>query len=188
MDAALGWIGEIIEWLGQWVPRWLVITPQDRAIKFVRGKKTRVLEPGVRWYWPPFTEVDGPFPVTWQPMATSTLHLMDKDNTPVSAQGFIVFRVVDPVKYRVDHHAAEDCIDDVVGAAIRDVITSKSVKEVQGNHRRTTDTALTRTAAQALEDFGVEVRHVRLTTFTTTKMVSMLGEHATSMLPEEDEE
>jgi len=170
-----------------WFPRWLVITRPERAIKFRRGKTVRVLNPGVRWYWPPFTEIDGPFPVVWQPMATSTLHLMDKDNTPVSAQGFVVFRVVDPIKYRVDNHDTDDCIDDVVGAAIRDVITNRTIAEVQGNSRKTTDNALTREAAGALDDFGVEVKYVRLTTFTTSKMLSVLGDVQAPTIEDEED-
>lgn len=188
MESALGWVGQLAEWFAMWIPRWVLVTSPEQAIKFSRGKDAQVLNPGVNWYWPPFTEIDGPFPVVWQPMNVSTLHLMDRDGQPVSARGFVVFRVVDPIKYRVDNHDADECIDDVVGAAIRDVITSKSIKEVQGNSRKTTDNALTGAARKALEDFGVEVKYVRLTTFTTSKMLSVMGDATTPVFEEPEEE
>lgn len=188
MESALGWIGQLAEWLAMWIPRWVLVTAPEQAIKFCRGKGPKVLNPGVNWYWPPFTEIDGPFPIVWQPMNISTLHLMDRDNSPVSARGFVVFRVVDPIKYRVDNHDADECIDDVVGAAIRDVITSKTLAEVQNNSRRTTDNALTREAREALEDFGVEVKYVRLTTFTTSKMLSVMGDAAAPVYEDSEEE
>lgn len=188
MDLALGWVGEFVDFFVSLFPHWIIVRSNEEAVKFSRGKKVKILKPGVRWYWPPFTDIEGPFPVCWQPMPTSTLYLMDKENTPVAARGFVVFRIVDVRKYVVDHDDADSCIDDVVGACIRDVITSKKLDEIQQNDRKTTDNALTREAKKALEEFGIEVRHVRLTTFTTSKMLSVIGDMDAPVVDDDQED
>ena len=52
MDSALGWIGQIIEWFGQFIPRFVLIDLTQCGVKMRLGREVTVLEPGLHIYWP----------------------------------------------------------------------------------------------------------------------------------------
>ena len=56
MGEALAWVGQIFEWVGRFIPRWVIIPPTRGGIKFVHGSKVVPLGPGIHWYWPAVTE------------------------------------------------------------------------------------------------------------------------------------
>lgn len=176
MDAALGWIGGIVEWLGQWIPRWVIVRSTERAIKFRWGKYVVELLPGIRFYWPAVTDIEGPIPVVWQPMVTSSVPLQTKDGKQVTTRGVIVYKIVDAIKFLVDHYDSDSCIDDEVNAAIRDVVTTKDLLEIQENSRKTTDNALHKQVQKSLDEFGIEVKHVRLVAFAEAKILNVVGD------------
>lgn len=186
MSAAFSWIGELIDFLVSFLPTWVIIRKNEKAVKFPGGRGCKVLEPGVRWYWPAFTEVEGPIPVVRQVMNTSTLTLLTRDGREVIAEGVAVYTIEDVESYLVDTHDADQAIEEMVSAAIRDVITSKDLSEIQANSRKTTDNALTREARELVQDFGVEIEYVRLTNFSTAKALNCIG--AAPMLDYEDED
>lgn len=52
MNAALSWLNDLIQWLGRWIPRLVLIHPTHRGVKFgPRGRTTQV-GPGLVVYWP----------------------------------------------------------------------------------------------------------------------------------------
>ena len=57
LDNALGWIGKIAEWLGELIPKLLIIPTTHGGIAFVRGKNVKPLKPGLHIYWRFWTEV-----------------------------------------------------------------------------------------------------------------------------------
>jgi hypothetical protein len=68
MESAFAWIGQIAEWIGQWIPRRAILDTTEGAIKYTgfflprrlrvrfRGfdgdMKISVCEAGIHWYWP----------------------------------------------------------------------------------------------------------------------------------------
>lgn len=190
MDAALGWLGELITWFACWIPTWVQIDKNELALKH-KGFKNRIVvlqRPGIRWYWPAFSRLEGPFKVVWQPLTTSTINVMDNDQVPVAARGFAVWRITDLGKYAVQHEDAAGMLDDLICSAIRDVITSKSLADIQGNSRQTTNNALLREVKEMTDDLGIEIQIVRLTTFTTARMICVIGDEAPGLIEDEPEE
>ena len=187
MEGLFGWLGELIHYITAFVPTWEQVDKNEQGIKHKGWWKRRavILRPGIRWYWPAFSQIEGPFKVVWQPMTTSTINVMDKDEKPVGARGFAIWRITDIMKFAVDNEDATSMLDDLVCAAIREVVTAKSVAEIQGNSRKTTDNALKREVQELTEDLGVEIQLVRLTTFTTTRVLSVLGDEAPQVVDEE---
>ncbi len=180
MQGMFDWIGEFVRWMAAWIPTWLQVDCNEQAIKH-KGWRTRhavVVGPGVRWYWPAFSQIEGPFRTVWQPLTTSTINVMDKDEEPVAARGFAVWRVDDLRLYAVENEDAAAMLDDLVCAAIREVLTSKTIAEIQANARNTTDNALLREVQSLTKGLGVEVQTVRLTTFTKARMLCVMGDEA----------
>ncbi len=190
MEAAFAWIGEIAAWIAAWFPTWSQIDRNELQIKHKGWWRRRLVvqQPGCRIHWPAFSQIEGPFKVVPQPLTTSTINAMDKEGNTVAARGFARWRVTDVVKFAVDNDGTAEMLDDLLCAAIREVIITKTINEIQGNSRKTTDNALLREVRELTEDLGVEVLMVRLTTFTKTRVLSMLGDEAPTVVEDEDED
>ena len=78
------WLSEITSWLVQIVPRMTIIRVTHRGVKFLRGGKLKLVEPGLCWYWPLVTELDI-IPVVRQPITTPTQRLVTRDGKRVIA-------------------------------------------------------------------------------------------------------
>jgi len=57
MEAAFAWIGDIIQWFGQWFPRWAIVDTTQGWIKWVGGSKVRTGKHGIVWWWPARTKL-----------------------------------------------------------------------------------------------------------------------------------
>jgi len=187
MEGIFGWVGEFIKWIAAWIPTWIQVDANEQAIKHKgwRNREVVLVKPGIRWYWPAFSQIEGPCRVVWQPLITSTINVMDKNGATVAARGFAVWRVKDLVRYAVENEGAQSMLDDMVCAAIREVLTSKTVEDVQENSRKTADNALLREVRELTEEVGVEIKLVRLTTFTKTRVLSVLGDDPPAVVEEE---
>lgn len=187
MEGLFGWVGEFIKWMTSWIPQWVQIDVNEQAIKHKGWWKRRavLLHPGIRWYWPAFSQIEGPCRVVWQPLITSTINVMDKEEQTVAARGFAVWRVTDLLRYAVENEGAQSMLDDMVCAAIREVLTSKTVRDIQDNNRKTADNALLREIRELTDEVGVEIKLVRLTTFTKTRVLSVLGDDPPAVVEEE---
>lgn len=58
MESAFAWLGQIIEWVGRFLPRWEIITTTEGWIKWVGGKKVITGGAGIVWYWPARTHFE----------------------------------------------------------------------------------------------------------------------------------
>ena len=56
MEGAFAWVGEIVNWFGQWFPRWEIIDTTEGWIKWVGGTKVKTGRAGIVWYWPARTK------------------------------------------------------------------------------------------------------------------------------------
>ncbi len=188
--SAFAWIGDLIEWVADWLPHWIQVDRNEQAVKHTgwRTRRAVIMQPGVRWYWPAFSQTEGPFKTVWQPLTTSTINVMDSEQTPVAARGFAVWRITDVLRFAVDHEDAAAMLDDLVCAAIREVLTAKPIAEVQKNERNTTDRALLRAVEKLTEDIGVRIQLVRLTTFTRARMLCVMGDEAPAVIEDSEEE
>ena len=166
-------------------PRILVVKANEKGVRFRRGKITKVIFPGVSWYWPLVTEIEI-VPIVRQTLNLAAQTLMTKDGKCVIAAGVIVYSITDVIKYIVDNYDAEESIAEIASAALRDVIVEKSLDDIQTNSRNTTDKALSKCCKDALAIFGVSVEYARLTDFATARIINLVG--ATPVLPSVSED
>jgi hypothetical protein len=57
MTAALTWLNDLMQWLGRWVPRLVLIHQTHRGVQFGPGGSVRQVGPGLIVYWPITHEV-----------------------------------------------------------------------------------------------------------------------------------
>lgn len=173
MESALGWIGQLASWFGAFIPTWVLVRATEGAVKFLPKGLTKVLGPGIHWYWPVTTEMDVQ-PVVRQVLNTDAQTLMTKDNHPVYIAGLVVYTVVDLHKFLVENYDAEANLSDLVQTAIRRSIVSKNFQTIQEG-RADIDNRLTSDVQKILTDFGILVEAARLTDFSKARVTNVVG-------------
>ncbi len=173
MDAALGWIGDLVRWLTSWLPHLVLVRRTERAVKFIRGH-TREVGPGLHLWWPITTEVEVR-PVVRQVMGLGSQTLTTKDSQPVIVDGLLVFTIGDLHTYLVENWEAEDSLGEVGQAGIRKAVVSEDFEDIQKG-MADVDNRLTREAQKLLERFGVTVELMRLTSFARAHVVNLVGD------------
>ena len=173
MDSAFAWVGEIAGWIGQFVPTWTLVRATEGAVKFLPGGETKVLGPGIHWYWPVTTEVETA-PVVRQVLDTQPQTIMTQDHEPVYVAGLVVYTIVDLHKFMVENYDAEDNLDDLVQTAIRKTIVNRDFLTIQ-KARADVDNRLTSDVQKVLMDFGIEVEAARITDFSRARVTNMVG-------------
>ena len=124
VGGALTWLSEIIQWLGEFIPRWIIIRTTHGGVKFVRGKRVVVLYPGIRWYWPIVTELIT-YPTARQTTPLRAQTLTTIDGKVVAVGGMIVYEIEDIEKLLAHSYDADQTIEDLALTAISAVVNLK---------------------------------------------------------------
>lgn len=182
-----GALGELLHYLGDWIPRPRSVRINERGLRFWFGKWVREVQPGWRLEWPALAELDV-VSVARDVVDLPAQTLLTRDQREVLAAGIVALEIVDLRKYLIDNHDAERAIVEAASAALRDAIVAKTLDEIQETDgRRAIDKKLTSCATEELADFGVKVRYMRLTDFSTARAINCIGT-GTSVLPEIEED
>lgn len=179
MDSALAWIGQIFEWLGRFVPRWLVLDTTSGAVKFVRGKNPVALYAGIHWYWPLVTTVTE-YPVAYQADRLPTQTIVTSDDKTVILGAMIAYRVPDLLPLVANTHSAITTVKNLALTAVHDVCCRMSWDELKTEQRKgTLDTKLRHAAIKLLKEYGVQVEQVMLIDLAPARVLKLM--QSTSM-------
>lgn len=179
MDAALGWIGQIVSWLGQFFPRWVIIRTTHGGVKFIRGKKVIALEPGIHWFWPATTELMT-YPTARQAADLRTQTLMTTDGNTLVVGGLIVYEIKDIVAILANTYDADQTVKDIAMSAIHDVLVKMSWVDIRTESEfGTLNLKLRKRVRRELDKFGVKVLKCSITDLAQTRVYKVI--QSTSM-------
>ena len=173
MGSAFAWFGEIIQWVGAFIPRLLIVRATERGVKWVHGKKVVAMQPGLHFYWPVVTEF------TIRVVARQTLNmpaqtLITKDKKQVVVTGMVVYNVNDIVKAIGEQSwDVDNTVGDLTQAAIVGVVTNTNFDELSKLDDQMID-KLTDATRKKLKKFGVYIEKCFLTDFCTTKVLRIV--------------
>jgi regulator of protease activity HflC (stomatin/prohibitin superfamily) len=179
MDAALGWIGEIIAWIACWIPQIIHVKATEKGVKYIRSR-AELIEPGLHLYWPITTQVNL-YPVVRQVLDLPTQTVVCKDetasggSTAVAVGGVVIYTITDLYMFLVDNYDASASMVEAAQTGIRKAVLAESVQSINGG-RAAIDNRLTKEVQAAVKSFGVEVEAARLTTFSPTQVLSLLSD------------
>lgn len=164
MEGALGWISAIAEWVGQFIPRWVVVPTTHGAVKFVSGQRVVKLGPGVHFYWPAVT-VFVLHPIAEQTTDLPAQTITTGDGRSVLVRGMVAYAIDDLEMLIANNFDPDDSIRDIVAGVIHDVCaqyeTWGDFYEAARDRRKLPRTLLAE-AASALRPYGVKVLRVSL--------------------------
>jgi len=159
MDAALGWIGDLVRYFARLIPRLQLVRITERAVKFRRAKALEV-GPGLHWWWPVTTEMDV-VPVVRQIVSLEQQLIQTHEGRTIVVDGVIVYSISDLYTFCVENHDAEENMAELAQAGLRKAVLSTSFEEI-GSGRAKFDNRLTAEAQRSLKGFGVEIESMRL--------------------------
>lgn len=173
MGSAFSWFGEIIQWLGAFIPRLLIVRATERGIKWVHGKKVVAMQPGLWFYWPIVTEYTIRV-VARQTLDLPTQTLITNDRKQVVVSGVVVYSINDIVKAIGEQSwDVEETVNDLVRAAIVGVVTNTNLDDLACLDDKIID-KLTNAARKKLKKFGVHIERCFLTDFCVTSVVRIV--------------
>lgn len=174
MEGALAWISELVQWVGRFVPRWVIVDTTKGAVKFVRGRRVQALGPGLWWYWPATTNLTI-YPTARQAVDLRTQTIVTKDDRSIAAGALIVYEIVDIEAIVARTYDPEETVRDVALSAVHDVLCQYTWGELrEGVRTGAVDTALRQEAQRGLRTYGVKVLKMTLTDLAPCRVLKLL--------------
>lgn len=174
MEAAFGWIGELISWLIEFLPHLGILRKKHGGVKFKRGKIVREIKPGLYWWWPFVTETETTT-CARQTLSLEAQRLTTKDGYTVSVRLVVAYWVEDVVKALVDTDDYDDAAEDLALDAVVEIISTNDWKWIHENLSGEVRNAVTRKCRGELKKMGLYVEKARIVDFTETVVYTMVG-------------
>jgi regulator of protease activity HflC (stomatin/prohibitin superfamily) len=174
MDSALAWIGHIAEWVGKFIPRWIILNTTEGAIKFVGGTDPVFLGPGIHWWWPAVTEMK-PLVLARQSINLAAQTITTIDGKVIAVGGLLIYRITDPVRLVTDTWDPDQTIRDLAATALHDACSRLSWEDLQAS--KNTGALYKRVRQEMrrrLKPFGVKVLQATFTDFAPTRVIKLI--------------
>lgn len=173
MDSAFAWLREIAEWLGRFIPKWVVLDTTEGAIKYVGGKRVVACGPGVHFYWPVRTTFQ-PYPIARQTDRLESQTMESRDGKTFIVGGTLTYKVLDIEKLLPCVHSPATTTIDIAMTAIHDVCCQFEWAVLQEEQRRgTLKTKLKNAAQKDLTELGIDVLVLKLNTLARCRVIKV---------------
>jgi regulator of protease activity HflC (stomatin/prohibitin superfamily) len=174
MTEAFSWLGQLVEWIGQFIPRILQVNQLQGAVKFVRGKPGTALKSGMHVWWPLTTTLHT-YPVARQAEELRGQTMVTVDDKVILVGGLIVYEVGDIEKLVGHTFMPEQTVKDLTLTVVHDICCRMSWEDLKGGQRRgTLDTRLKNEAQKVLEPYGVTVLKLMLTDLSPCRVLKLV--------------
>ncbi len=164
LGAIFGWLGEFIEFLLSFIPRFTIIRSNERGVRYRGGRRPTEVHPGVRWYWPWYTHIVRHLVVP-TPLYLHGNSLHAKGGERVQVGWVVVYQITDVVTFEVDVYEAEDSLEELAQGVARDLIMQEDWESLRKpvTEGSALGGKLKRKMQAGLGRFGVEVLSCRPT-------------------------
>lgn len=177
MEGALAWIGQVAEWIGQFIPRIRNVRLTHRAVKFRFGK-AYIVEPGLKWYWPLITDFIE-YPVVRQAVTLPEQTMVTSDYKTIVIGGMMIYEVEDLLILCSTTFSPDESVRDLSLTAVHDVACKMTWDDLTREQQRgTLDTKLRQGAQHELKTYGVKVVKLMLTDLAPTKVLRLVQTEA----------
>lgn len=150
----------------------VIIRTTHRAVKFVRGKKLVLVEPGLSVYWPLVTEIEV-LPTARQPINLPTQRLTTKDGKRTICSAVVVYNIADLIQAVGKNWDCEATVRDVSMCAVATILTSTDYETLVDTLSDELRVRLTNACRQELQKYGVRVQNCMLTDFCRANVIAL---------------
>ena len=170
MESALGWLGDIIQWFGKFIPRIIIVRVTDKLIKFRYGNdiilctsSNGIRGTGIHFYWPLVTEIEKKN-VQRQPLEMPVQYLVTKDNKTVGVKPALIYSINDLEKFITKHYDCDSTLADIGSIAVKKYIRRMSYDDLLDTEEDLVEFEL-----------GIKIHHLRLTDFAPADIMGFWG-------------
>ncbi len=186
MDAAFAWLGQLVSWFSQFIPRFVLLDTTAGAVKFEgfflpskfrRFKGNMRLTPcgpGLHWFWPATTSFQA-YPTEYQTDNLPSQTIETSDGKSISVGGMVTYKVPDLMLLLPRTHSAVKMVQVKVLAAIHEVICRMTWDQLTQEQRKgTLNTKLRNAAQKQLTEFGVKIEECMLTDLAKARVFRLI--------------
>lgn len=133
MEAVFGWLGSIFDLLLSLFPHLITVDANQIGVKFPRGKRRKILFPGLHWYWPLVTNEPVVITTAVGTIELDAQSLTAKDGWPVRVAMIVKGHVMSDEEsaYRslVETDDIGDAMNDIALRACGPIVQSRTFDE-----------------------------------------------------------
>lgn len=153
-----GPVGQAVDWFASWIPRLVLVRYNQLAVRYVGGRKPRVLRSGWHWHVPAICR----FVVVWtaaDSIEVESRSLETQDGVAIQLGAVVVYRIRDPYAWDVENINADNNLAEAAQGALRDIAQELTWAQLAkpASEGSRLEAMLTRRMGSALERFGVEL-------------------------------
>ncbi len=174
MGEVFGWLQAVIEWLGLFIPRRIIVRKINRLVKYKWDGTVEEVGPGLRWYWPIATDIEE-ITVVRQPLDINIIQFVTIDNKSCAADCAVTYYITDAIIFLTENYDGHLALSECVSAALCKKLRSMHFSDIQLS--ATIDDELTELVSTDCEPFGVDIEYVRLNRFLQIIPLSLINNH-----------
>jgi regulator of protease activity HflC (stomatin/prohibitin superfamily) len=179
MDNAFAWLRDCAEWLGRFIPKWVILDTTEGAIKYKGGRTPVVCGAGIHFYWP-IRSTFVVYPTARQTDRLETQTMETTDGKTFIVSGTLTYHVEDLGLLVPRTHSPLTTVVDISMTAIHDVCCDMDWENLQREQRRgTLKTKLRKEAQQQLTEYGIHVIKLQLNTLARARVFKVSQSTAT---------
>jgi len=154
----MGWLGETIQWIISFVPRYLIVRHNERAVLYIGGGEPVERGPGLHWYWP-WRTATIKHPSSTFVLRIPAISMETKDGIAVTVGMVVVARINKVLKYEVENFDPDQNMVESAQGALRNIISELTWERLRGDSTEGSvlDKMLSLRMSRELTRFGVEV-------------------------------
>ena len=155
MEAAFGWLGDLIRALVTILPRLSLIQSDERGVLYTFGR-VKELKPGLHMWWPLWSHL-AKCKVTRDTIHTSYQSLATKDDAEITVAVTIIFTIADAVTAVAKVSDFQGAVVDIVGVVVKRLVIQREWQQLK-NEQVEVDKLLSRRCRKRLAPYGVAVK------------------------------
>jgi regulator of protease activity HflC (stomatin/prohibitin superfamily) len=170
IDLLITWIKEIIPFV--------IIPSYEEGVVMRGGKFNKLIKCGVHFKIPFYDDVlTQHIVMTTLSLPAQSLYTIDNQNIVV--KGVVKYKISDTKTFLLEVYDAKDAISDMTQSIIKNIITSKTMKECL---REDIDNLLTKKSRVEVRKWGVDVQQVTLTDLAPIRSFRIINDSTTNFL------
>jgi len=184
---SLDWIYDFILWVASFRPRLDLCHATQRGLKFLPGGRTKVIKPGLYWWWPLTTDVKV-IEVNYSSPEIEGQSLMTRDGRTVFVRPVVIFKVVDVEKALTSTSGYTEMLSDATMKALTGYVRQHTFSVLVANSADLEmDTILKKWVTEDAEKHGLEVLEVFVADIAVHAVFRHVGGAGAVVAPPEEE-
>ncbi len=176
----MNWLSQLIEWLFCWVPRIMLVGPDEEGVRETLGRRWKRLKPGWYLWWPPIQRVIR-IVVTPQVVNLPGQSAYTTDNVSIVISGALQYRIDDGAKVLLEVQDYDESLRALSLGIITAYVNSKTLRECMDIDSLCNE--ILKGIRKASAGWGIKIMRVLITDLAPVQSFRIIGNSNVLPLP-----